>query len=392
MVSSIVLNPTERPQFLNNLKYGNLYVFHHPGSPLMYRRPIHEDILIAERFIGMPIVMVELDDIEPSDVYVAARRFNLSNVGEEAVTWARFNVTEQMIDTALTMLKSQLLDLDNDTSGDNTVTALTSLFSRNIRRSIRRSNWDSIESPNISSFEIASTPMPADTPAEKKQKRRLHDEGILRMRMAKRETPAEVIDTEELQEEAKLKKLEARRQRDLAKLQAIILDYITTYHEDPSPLISQHLKGKYILKPGKENLSRLVVNGDLQIVLPDWDEKVLPMHALARSLYILFLRHPEGIVLKNIGNHCQELLEIYNIVKPGRDEELAVRTIVKLTMPLSDTLIQNLSRIKRAVKTVILDEDTACQYYITGQHSEPYRIALPRHLVTLPAIFASEEP
>ena len=363
----------ERPPFLQNLEYGKLYVFYgknnEPLNQIMYYDNTQG---FNDNFFEMPIVKVERDDILDRKVYIAARRFNVGNMGRDAVTWTCFDVTEPMVDMVTSMLKQHVSHIDDDTSGDDFLD-ISRLMPMTWERLEQRSLESSaaVLSPSLNEVEEPEAEtLPIAEKKERKKKRGFFNR--LKYQVSRtlcEENDYEQEESENENTEAKLAALEKRRQQDLAALESLILRFVTTYHQDPSKLIGKWIKGKYILNPGEDNLSRLVVNGDPQIVLPDWNEKVLPMHALARTLYILFLRHPEGIV------------------KPGRDEELAVRAIDSLTAPFSETLSQNLSRIKRAVKTAILDDDTARHYYIDGRRGQPYRIDLPQHLVTLPAIF-----
>ena len=72
---------------------------------------------------------------------------------------------------------------------------------------------------------------------------------------------------------------------------------------------------------------------------------------------------------------------------PVRADEAAERIIDNVLNPLTGTLNQNLSRIKRFFKTVIIDDTVARQYYITGKRGQAYSITLPRHLVSIPSAF-----
>ena len=74
---------------------------------------------------------------------------------------------------------------------------------------------------------------------------------------------------------------------------------------------------------------------------------------------------------------------------PGRDIDAGQDIIDNVVNPLSGTLLQNLSRIKRFFKTIIMDDELAANYYITGRRGEAYSISLPRDLVRLPRIFES---
>ena len=114
------------------------------------------------------------------------------------------------------------------------------------------------------------------------------------------------------------------------------------------------------------------------------------MPAMCRTIYILFLKHSEGIALRNISEYRADLENIYSMVMPGRSEEKAKEAIENLIDPMSNTLNEYISKIKRCFKTCILDDELASQYCITGKRGEPYRIALDPALITLPRAVKDE--
>ena len=75
---------------------------------------------------------------------------------------------------------------------------------------------------------------------------------------------------------------------------------------------------------------------------------------------------------------------IYSLVMPGRDDARARRTLDNLCDPMSNTLNEYISKIKRCVATCIINGDLARHYCITGKRNEAYRIYLDPSLVTLP--------
>ena len=187
----------------------------------------------------------------------------------------------------------------------------------------------------------------------------------------------------EVDEEKELISIEQQQAEALKAIQAQILDYVTKYHADPSQLINTLLEGKIVIGQ-KNQLSPLVVNNDLKIVLPNYNEVEVKMPAMCRAIYILFLKNPEGIALRDIGDHRAELEDIYSIVMPGRSEEKAKEAIDNLLDPMSNTLNEYISKIKRCFKSCIINEELASNYFITGKKGEPYRIALDSSLITLP--------
>ncbi len=186
------------------------------------------------------------------------------------------------------------------------------------------------------------------------------------------------------EEEQAIVTCEREQHEALEAIQNAILNYVTTYHADPTELMQTLLQGKMVVGR-QQQFSPLVVNGDLKIVLPDYNEVEVKMPAMCRTIYILFLCHPEGIALRNIGAYRNELLNIYSLVMPGRNDAKAQQTIDNLCDPMNDTLNQYISKIKRCFALTIIDNEVASKYCISGQRGEPYKIGLDPSLITLPA-------
>lgn len=122
-------------------------------------------------------------------------------------------------------------------------------------------------------------------------------------------------------------------------------------------------------------LSRIEIDRDTRIRLPEILDKPLGLNPLQRTVYILFLRHPEGIVLRLISDYARELEEIYRVVKSTTDSVRAREAIANLCDPINGTLHQQLSRIKTRILKVLPNKKIAYAYAIQGKHSDPYTIA-----------------
>ncbi len=182
--------------------------------------------------------------------------------------------------------------------------------------------------------------------------------------------------------------LEAERREWVDRLTALVLDYVTRFHSmPPRELIMESLRGKLSLEKPHQ-LSDIVVNGDLRIILPQYNELELKMTPLARTVYIFFLCHPEGVRLADIPDHADELASIYSIVKPGADEKIAESCIADLTDPFGDSLQQKLSLTRRAVRRYILNPELAEYYLIKGERGGLYGIGVPAESRKLPAILS----
>lgn len=126
--------------------------------------------------------------------------------------------------------------------------------------------------------------------------------------------------------------------------------------------------------------SRLIVTKDYRLFLPDYNNKEIVMGPLPKAVFLLFLRHPEGIMFKRMSEWKNELLGLYCRCA-GRvvDEEMR-HSVEKLTDPLSNSLNEKCSRIREAFLRE-MDDTIACNYYITGDRATPKRIRLDRELV-----------
>lgn len=100
-----------------------------------------------------------------------------------------------------------------------------------------------------------------------------------------------------------------------------------------------------------------------------------------KALYFLYLRHPEGLCIKDLPSHIEELLDLYQSVS-GRDDKDAMRkTVENLADPFQNNANISLSRIKRAFVEAFND-NLAKAYYVDGERGGVRSIAIDRRLVT----------
>ena len=130
-----------------------------------------------------------------------------------------------------------------------------------------------------------------------------------------------------------------------------------------------------------ETISRLLITDDLRIFLPDYSDLEVEMGPLCKAVYLLFLFHPEGIVLQRLEDHHNELVNYYK--QTSGTKQLTPRmidTIKRLEYPGDNTINYTLSRIKASFKASI-DEHLAKHYYIAGRPGEPYKVSLNPDLI-----------
>ena len=127
-------------------------------------------------------------------------------------------------------------------------------------------------------------------------------------------------------------------------------------------------------------LSSIFITNDYRIFLKDYGMKEVVMPPLAKSLYILFLRHPKGILFKKLIDYHDELLSIYRTIYVHENIDRAKRSIRAMTNPMDNSINEKCSHIRAAFLGVIAD-NLAENYYVTGKRGEAKKIILDRSMV-----------
>lgn len=127
-------------------------------------------------------------------------------------------------------------------------------------------------------------------------------------------------------------------------------------------------------------LSRLVVTKDMRIMLPDYNNMEITMEPINKAVFLLFLKHPEGIVFKCLPDYRKELTEIYQKIKPLGLNDRAIQSIEDVTNPCLNSINEKCARIRGAFISQF-DDDLAHYYYITGWRGKAKKIELPHDLV-----------
>ena len=382
-----------------NLQFGTIYYAINPASFLYSIEYSHSNNLNA-RMLGEYIHsgghsnahpdfnIIEIDwntiaeEFRHYEAVVFAKRFNIGNIGNEAYVrfllprnWGGMSSSELV--RYINKFFLAVSDVTSPDPGD-----LVIFPEEIIQASISADNDICLEMPSMH-YETCEPPKLAQ-----KKSRTIWPQ--LKLRKTKKQAdktgaiPEPKIDHITLTELEELSKIERERQQALDELKQAVLNYVLVHHTDPSQIIQEFIRGKFIVAPDK--LSPIVVNSNTDIVLPHYDELTVKMPALHKAIYILFLSHnAEGIVLKDFDNYRQELLNIYSVVMPGRDEQLAQTTIDNLCNPLNNTLSEYISKINRQFRSVIKTQQVAESYCIKGKRGQAYKTMLPQDHITLPS-------
>lgn len=133
------------------------------------------------------------------------------------------------------------------------------------------------------------------------------------------------------------------------------------------------------LKEKLLTFSKLTITNDWRIILKETNKEIV-MEPIVKAVYVLFLKHPEGIAFKSLPDYRQELLEIYKEIKGGRMGELAKKSVNDVTDPLNNSINEKCSRI-RAAFLKEMDDLVGKHYYITGKSGEKKGVALPQDMI-----------
>ena len=132
-------------------------------------------------------------------------------------------------------------------------------------------------------------------------------------------------------------------------------------------------------------ISPIMFDKDFNISLPLYPQIVITLEPLPKTLYILFLQHPEGIVLKDIQMYETELKNIYSLVSGRKNPTVINRMFRSLTDPMENPLHKNLSIIRRCF-TSKLNYNIARNYIPAHGRTKAHNIPLESEYVILPDI------
>ena len=130
-------------------------------------------------------------------------------------------------------------------------------------------------------------------------------------------------------------------------------------------------------------ISRLCMDSEFKIYLPDYKNVEIKMTTLPKALYILFLRHPEGIILKQLSDFEPELMKIYQIISNRENLSDMNDSVKRMCSPIDQSVNEKISRIREAFVSQISD-NYAKHYYITGDRGKEKLIKIDLSLVSLP--------
>ena len=127
----------------------------------------------------------------------------------------------------------------------------------------------------------------------------------------------------------------------------------------------------------EELFPQLIVTEDYKVVLAGENTVEVEMEPLVKAVYLLFLSHPEGIVLKCLSDYRKELTGIYLLLRPYGLTDRIEKSIENVTNPTQNSINEKCTRI-REIFSEHLPKSVARYYTISGKRGEPKKIELVR--------------
>ena len=149
------------------------------------------------------------------------------------------------------------------------------------------------------------------------------------------------------------------------------------------------------IEAAKANLSSLLITKDYRFILVDYNNIEINLFPIHKTVYLLFLAHPEGIEFKHLIEYRDELLYYYQQIAKSVDRQKTIESIDRLIDPFDNSINEKCSYIKNCFLK-LMDEYLA-YYYIISSHTQRHiagssRIWYKRlKIITLPRHFVIQE-
>ena len=127
----------------------------------------------------------------------------------------------------------------------------------------------------------------------------------------------------------------------------------------------------------EELFPQLIVTEDYKVVLAEEKPVEVEMEPLVKAVYLLFLSHPDGIVLKYLPDYRKELTSIYLLLRPYGLTDRVEKSIIDVTNPTLNSINEKCARIRKAFSSH-LPRSVARYYAISGKRGEAKKIDLVR--------------
>ena len=131
---------------------------------------------------------------------------------------------------------------------------------------------------------------------------------------------------------------------------------------------------------GTDDGERILVSKDFRILLPERFDTEIRLRPLVKTVFLLFLRHPEGIRYGELQDYRDEMLDLYRGVTRRSSGTELERSIDRLIDPKDNSIHEKAANLAATLARYFRPEQLPA-YTLTGKAGTPKRIRLDRTLV-----------
>ena len=239
-------------------------------------------------------------------------------------------------------------------------------------RRISKITWKGISKRSLELFDIVADEM------EEESSHKLEDESDIRFRVSEPQGESRRPKKENIMYsmDACMREVSSEESFDTEMLNAL-----KEAEEMIKGLLLKGCPAELILSWLNQNvkMSRLRITRHYKILLVDYDKEI-KMGPLPKTVFLFFLRHPEGVMFSHLQDYKDELREIYGRVCTNDDPQKMELSISRLTDPFDNSICEKCAAVKKAFVMNVSDT-IAKNYYINGSQGERKGISLDRNLV-----------
>jgi hypothetical protein len=128
-------------------------------------------------------------------------------------------------------------------------------------------------------------------------------------------------------------------------------------------------------------LPQMTVKGYMyKLYFPTLGDLEVHLNPLEKCLYVLYLKHPEGIELSHLPDYKDEILKIYRQISNSSETSQINKSIEDLVNPLSNSASEKISKIKKKLIEA-LGKEMSLPFIIAGKSGEKKRIEVSREKI-----------
>jgi len=131
---------------------------------------------------------------------------------------------------------------------------------------------------------------------------------------------------------------------------------------------------------GTDEGERILVTKDFRILLPDRFDTEIRLRPLVKTVFLLFLRHPEGISYGDLPAYREEMTDLYKGITRRSDPAQLQESIDRLVDPKDNSIHEKAANLAATLAKYFRPEQLPA-YTLTGKAGTPKRIRLDRSLV-----------